>query len=117
MKYLLINQLAPFNSNTAQESLDLAIALSTFEQKVQLLFLGNGVLQLLKNQQPKLIYRKDFITTFRALTMYDISEIYVDKDSLHERMISKDDLIIDAIVVNTGNIAKIMEEADIVLNF
>jgi len=116
MQYLLINQSTPFNNYAAQGSLDLAFALSTFEQSVQLLFLGDGVLQLLKNQTPNCIYRKNFITSFKALTMYDISAIYVDAASMHKRKINQDDLIIDVELVNLENIVKIMEAANIVFN-
>jgi len=116
MQYLLINQTAPFDGNTAQEILDLALALSTFEQNVQLLFLGDGIFQLLKNQQPNFIYRKDFIATFKALAMYDVADVYVDAASLNARRISKNDLVIDVMLVSAEDIVEIMDAVDVVLN-
>lgn len=97
-----------FNSYKAQEMLDLALALSTFEHTVQLLFIDSAVLQLLKNQQPNLNYRKDFITTFKALAMYDINDIYVDEASLAQFKLSKEDLIIDVTIVNKATVVKII---------
>lgn len=116
MQYLLINQSTPFNNYAAQGSLDLAFALSTFEQSVELLFLGDGVLQLLKNQDPNCIYRKNFIASFKALAMYDISAIYVDAASMQAKKIRSDDLIIAVELVNTANIIKIMAAANMIFN-
>lgn len=116
MQCLLINQNTPLDNYNAQEMLDLALALSTFDQTVQLLFIDCAVLQLLKQQHPNIGYRKDFIATFKALPMYDINNIYVDKDSLTQYQLNKDDLIIDVIVVDKEKIIKLMETVDILLN-
>lgn len=115
MHYLLIHQTTPLESYNAQETLDLALALSTFNHTVQLLFIDNGVLQLLK-QQPSICYRKDFVAVFKALSMYDIKNVYVDGSSLIQRGLTKNDLAIDVILVNKQQIITLMNTANIVLN-
>ena len=114
MRYLIINQTSPFQNYVAQDALDLAIALSTFEQTVQLIFLGDGVLQLLKQQQANRLARKDFIKTFNALAMYDVTEVYVDATSMHNKMLSIDDLIMQVNIASTAQIAAFIAAADIV---
>ena len=116
MQYLLINQVSPLHHYKAQEILDLALALSTFDQIVHILFIDNALLQLLQHQQPTINYRKNFVKTFKALPMYDINNVYVDADSLTKLGLHQHDLIIEVNVVDKEKIVKLMNTVDIVLN-
>ena len=115
MHYLLINHSAPLASNAAQATLELAIAFATFEHKVQLLFMADGVLQLVQHQQSKLCYRKDFSKTYQALTLYGIDSIFVEEKSLLIRNLQPQDLLININLINEDGIAQLMQQADIVL--
>lgn len=71
MKYklaILFTQ-PPFGSATSREGLDALLAASTFcqEEEILILFLNDGVFNLLKNQQPAEILQKDHIATFKLI--------------------------------------------------
>ena len=59
-----------------------------------LFLIGDGVLQLLKEQQPAAILQRHYAPTFKMLELYDIEEVYVCADSLAERGVTVDDLLI-----------------------
>lgn len=116
MKFLIINQNYPLEDYKAQETLDLALGLSTFEQEVSLLFIDKAILQLLKTQQPKLNYRKDFIATFKAFPIYDIKNVYFDEESFHKYHLKDDDLIITGTIINKEQTLRLIEKVNIVLS-
>ncbi|MCP4874379.1 MAG: sulfurtransferase complex subunit TusC [Gammaproteobacteria bacterium] len=130
-KFLYINRKAPHGSIYAQESLEVVLIGAAFEQNVTLAFIDDGVYQLLQNQDTSGIGTKNFAPTFRALGDYDVSQIYVERESLELRGLSKDDLIPltyededddwaekDSIhVVSSLELADIIEQQDVILNF
>ena len=130
-KFLYINRRPPHGSNYAQESLEVVLIGAAFEQDVTLAFIDDGVYQLMQNQDTSGIGVKNFAPTFRALGDYDVNQIYVEQESLELRGLSKDDLIPltyededddwaekDSIhVVSSAELADIIEQQDVILNF
>tara|TARA_R110000868_G_scaffold406170_1_gene686340 strand:+ start:1356 stop:1742 length:387 start_codon:yes stop_codon:yes gene_type:complete len=88
----VVNRVAPYGGNAAQDSLDFVIAMSNFGQDVSVFFVADGVFQLLKEQNPSVIPRKHFTKGFAALHFYDIENIYVCEKSLSDRNLSLDKL-------------------------
>jgi tRNA 2-thiouridine synthesizing protein C len=86
----LVNSKAPFSSCSGKESLDVALIFASFEQNVSLFFQGNGVYQLINNQDSTQISVKDYLKTFSAFEFYDIEDIYICQQSLIERQLSSD---------------------------
>ncbi len=130
-KFLYINRKAPHGSMYAQASLEVVLIAAAFEQDVTLAFIDDGVYQLLRNQDTSGIGTKNFAPTFKALGDYDVSKIYVEQESLELRGLGKDDLMPltyededddwaekDSIhVVNSPELAEIIEQQDVILNF
>ncbi len=130
-KFLYVNRKAPYGTIYALESLEVVLIGAAFEQDVALAFLDDGVFQLVKSQDTDGIGVKNFSPTFRALGDYDVTRLYVERESLEERGLSEDDLqeIIyededddwaekPAIrVVSRAEMADIMSEQDVVLSF
>lgn len=96
----IVNQSAPHGKAAGLESLDLTLAAGTFGQEVGLFFCDDGVFQLLSGQQPALIARRDYGKTFAALEFYDVEDIYVLQESLLQRGLNADDLVIDVEVID-----------------
>ncbi|MEJ2000291.1 MAG: sulfurtransferase complex subunit TusC [Maritimibacter sp.] len=92
-KFLYVNRKAPYGTIYALESLEVVLIGAAFEQDVALAFLDDGVFQLTKGQNTDGIGVKNFSPTFRALGDYDVSKLYVERESLAERGLSEDDLI------------------------
>lgn len=130
-KFLYVNRKAPYGTIYAWESLEVVLIGAAFEQDVQLLFMDDGVFQLTKGQDTSASDMKNFSPTYSALGDYDVTKIYVDKESLEERGLTLDDLQPltyededddwaekDSIhVVSRTEVADLMEDSDVVLSF
>ncbi len=91
-KFLYLNRKAPYGTIYALEALEVVLIGAAFDQDVSLAFLDDGVFQLTKGQDTKEIGVKNFSPTFRALGDYEVTKLYVEKESLDERGLSADDL-------------------------
>ena len=78
-RVLLMIRHSPYGSGLARASLDVALAAAAFEQPLSLLFMGEGVLQLLPDQDSTQIGRKNLSRALTSLPLYDIDSVYVDR--------------------------------------
>ena len=92
-KFLYVNRKAPYGTIYALESLEVVLIGAAFEQEVALVFLDDGVYQLLKGQDTKGIGMKNFSATYRALGDYGVKTIYVEREALAERGLAEGDLM------------------------
>ncbi len=130
-KFLYLNRRAPYGTIYALESLEVVLIGAAFDQDVSLAFLDDGVYQLLKGQDTKAIGMKNFSPTYRALGDYEVTKLYVEKESLEERGLSIDDLMEITYededddwaekpsiqLVNRSEFAAIMAAQDVILSF
>lgn len=116
-KFMFVNRKAPYGTIYALESLEVVLISAAFDQDVSLAFLDDGVYQLKKGQATKAIDVKNFSPTYRALEGYDIEKLYVEKESLDERGLTEDDLIVDVQVMSRAEMGDMMDEQDVVLSF
>jgi len=114
---LIINQSAPYASSKARESLDVALTCAIFEMPVSLLFMGDGVLQLLKGQQPEALQTKKHEAMLTALPMYDIDCLYVTSSDLKLHGLHSEDLAVPVNIVEQKQIASLIQQHDTVLTF
>ncbi len=116
-KFMFVNRKAPYGTVYALESLEVVLISAAFDQDVSLAFLDDGVYELTKGQSTKGLEMKNFSPTYRALEGYDIEKLYVARESLEERGLSEDDLLVDVQVVSCAEMADLMAEQDVVLSF
>lgn len=130
-KFLYINRKAPYGTVYALESLEVVLVAAAFDQDVSLAFFDDGVYQIAKGMDTKAIGQKNFSPTYKALGDYDINKIYVSKESLDARGLSKDDLMDlkyededddwtekDSIhIVDAQEMAELMDSQDVILSF
>lgn len=116
-KFMFVNRKAPYGTIYALESLEVVLISAAFDQDVSLVFMDDGVYQIVKAQHTKAIDVKNFSPTYRALEGYDIEKLYVSKQSLDERGLTEDDLLVDVQVLDAAGMAKLMAEQDVVLSF
>ena len=114
---LIVFRKAPYGNLLAREALELALATAVFDQQLTLIFSGDGVWQLLNNQNSEGIDSKNTGKLLCAFPVYDISEIYVDADALTERQITATDLLIETQIVTKDRLMELMNQADIIFNF
>lgn len=116
-KFMFVNRKAPYGTIYALESLEVVLISAAFDQDVSLAFMDDGVFELTKGQNTKAVEMKNFSPTYRALEGYDIEKLYVTRDSLEERGLSEDDLVVDVKVISRAEMADLMAEQDVVLSF
>ena len=116
-KYLYINRRAPHGTIYAHEALEVVLIGAAFEQDITLAFIDDGVFQLKKNQDSTDINTKNFSKTYGALEMYDVEKLYVEKESMEKRGLTKDDLSVDVKVITSKDMQKLIEESEVILNF
>lgn len=95
-KIAFIGRRGPHGSAAGREGLDALLASSALTESLALFLIEDGVLQLVRDQRPQTILQRHYAPTFKLLELYDVEELYVCADSLSERGLQPDDLIIEA---------------------
>jgi tRNA 2-thiouridine synthesizing protein C len=116
-KFLYVNRKAPYGTIYAQESLEVVLIGAAFEQDVSLAFIDDGVYQLAKGQDTKALGVKNFSPTFRALEDYDVTKLFVEKESLETRGLSADDMVVPVTIMGAQEMAEYMNGQDVILSF
>jgi len=116
-KFMYVNRRAPYGTIYALEGLEVALVGAAFEQDVSMAFVDDGVFQIKKGQDTGDSDMKNFSPTYRALEMYDVEKLYVEKESMELRGLTVDDLLVPVEVVDSEQLAKLFEEQDVLMNF
>ena len=116
-KFLYVNRKAPYGTIYALESLEVVLIGAAFEQDVSMVFADDGVYELKKGQDTTDSNMKNFSPTYRALEMYDVEKLYVEKESMDARGLTPDDLVVPVEVKTAAELGEIMEEQDVILSF
>lgn len=130
-RFMYVNRKAPYGTIYALEALEVVLIAAAFEQDVCLAFLDDGVYQLVKGQDTTGIGMKNFSPTYRALGDYEVTRLYVEKESLDERGLARDDLMDityededddwaekpSVRIVGRDELARLMAEQDVLLSF
>lgn len=82
---------APYGNATAREGLEAILACAAMDQVPEVLFINDGVLQLLE-QNPKAIGEKNLRRNLQALPMFGVETLHVCRQSLEARGISLDNV-------------------------
>ena len=128
-KYICVNRTSPHGTAHAAESLDLVLAALAFELGIVLVFMDDGVFQLIKQQDTSAIGQHNFTKTYRALGDWGLKKIYVEEEAMLSRGLSIDDLqnltyedeacgtVSMLHLTDRKGLAKLMDEGDVILSF
>ena len=116
-KFMFVNRKAPYGTIYALESLEVVLITATFDQDVSLVFIDDGVYELVKGQQTQGIGIKNFSPSYRALDGYDVEKLYVDRASLTRRGLDEKDLLVPVEVLDTEQMGQLMAQQDVILSF
>ncbi len=109
---LVIHNQSAMNTLSGKEALDFSLIFGSYEQDVTVLFYGEGATQALAHQDPELIKQKDYLSTIKALDIYDIEKVYVCQSSLAELSLEQHELIADITPINVDKITELKQQAD-----
>ncbi|ROV61335.1 sulfurtransferase complex subunit TusC [Vibrio ponticus] len=108
---------APHSSSAGREGVDALLAASAYCEDISVLFIGDGVYQLLQGQQPSQILTKDYAPMLKLFDLYDIEQVYVCEKSLAERGLAQADLVIDVEHLDSDAIQSKLHQAGKLLSF
>ena len=86
----ILNSKAPYSNTAGKDALDIALIFGSFEQPTSLFFQGDGVWQLIQQQNGSIISVKDYLKTFAAFEFYELENIYICQESLYQRNLTTD---------------------------
>jgi tRNA 2-thiouridine synthesizing protein C len=111
---------APYGNAIARDGLDAILAAVAMEQEVAILLLGDGVFQLLEQQESSAIEQKNFRRNLQALPLFGVEKIYLCRDSLQERGLNLASLAIAGIeleLLSSDQIGPLIASHNAVLSF
>tara|TARA_B100000315_G_scaffold258872_1_gene312534 strand:+ start:473 stop:865 length:393 start_codon:yes stop_codon:yes gene_type:complete len=114
-RFLFVNRKAPYGTIYALESLEIVLISAAFDQDISLVFMDDGVYQIVKNQETDDIGMKNFSRTYRALEGYDVEKLYVEEESMDARGLNEDDLLVEVEVLNSEELGDLMNAQDVVI--
>ncbi|MFO6424811.1 sulfurtransferase complex subunit TusC [Motilimonas sp. KMU-193] len=117
MKLAILNTLAPHGNANAREALDAALALSAFTEQLTLLFSGDGIYQLMPNQDPQAIMQRHIEPMFKLLDLYDVEEIYVNQQDCEVRQIDPQQLAITVRALPTAEFNQVLQQQQYLIKF
>lgn len=117
-KTLVISRQAPYGKSTSREAIDIALAAAIYDQEIAILFMDDGVFQLLKNQHSLYIDQKNTGATLPALSLYGVENIFIHKESLEARAIDTSDLVLEEFqLLDNKAIGQLLNQQDHLLSF
>lgn len=113
-RFLFVLRRAPRFGVLPKETLDQALTFAAFDQTVAILFLDEGVYQLLAGQQasPGAAAPSDMLG---ALPLYDVKPVWVEEESLRERGLAEQALAIPVQMVARNAVAELLGRHDVVV--
>ncbi|KZZ14404.1 hypothetical protein A3749_25540, partial [Oleiphilus sp. HI0078] len=108
---------APFGSSDAKEALDLVLAAGTFEQDISLLLATDGCYLLLEDQDPANIHQKNIRQMMKALAIYGVDKVHIDKQDAEDRNIPLSDCSLAISELSKAQVSNKLNDSDIILRF
>jgi len=116
-KLLIVLRQSPYSSSKAREALDLALVAAAFNQPVSMLFMDDGVYQLVAGQDADLLGMKSLEKVLPMLPMYELENIYAEAASLQQRGVDPTHSPIPLKVLDNDLLRTLFAEHDRVVGF
>lgn len=110
-KVLILITSKPFGKIIAAEGWRAAVGMFGMDHESQMLFLGDGVYGLMKNQD--IVPIRMFKSTFESFD----GRIFVSKRSIEERSIDSSELFDEVEVLDDDDVAKALIENEVIITF
>lgn len=120
-RVLVLMRKAPYGSLYNWEGLQTLLIMGAYKMQglvdVAVAFVDDGVFAIAGGQDPAGIGMKSLAKTYPALPDFEIERFYVAADSLAERNLTLDDLVIKPEPLDAPALAALLAEQDAVLPF
>ena len=116
-KVVVLLRKAPYGRVYTAEAFRTIMGIAVFELDICVVFMDDGVFALAKNQDPEKLDMKPLGDGFPMLKDFNVNRFVVHDQSLAERGLTTDDLVMDVEVADGSQIADIFETYSKVLPF
>ena len=116
-KVVVMMRKAPYGSVYSAEAFRTIMGIAVFEMDICVAFIDDGVYALVKDQDPGKLDMKPLGDGFPMLKDFDVKRFVVHGESLLERGLKPEDLVLEAEIVDNAGFAKILSEYQRVLPF
>lgn len=115
---LFVSRHAPYGSSLAKDALDALLTSAAYDQPLAMLFMDDGVFQLLPGQDANLIGQKSFSRMLPALELYGVERLFVHQPSLELRNLGLEDLMtLPLSLVNDDELRNLLQNHQHILSF
>jgi tRNA 2-thiouridine synthesizing protein C len=108
MKIAVLVTSLPFDGIAARESLDLIFALAAVDHQLSVVFSDDAVYQLVKADDSAELMVKDFRRSFKLFELYDIENLYICAESLRQRQLQANALVLDAQPLESTELSQLL---------
>ena len=116
-RMLVVIRQPPYGSSLGRSGLDTALATAAFDQPVDLLFLGDGVLNLQPGQDSAVLGLKNCGRLLASLPLYDIERVYADAGAVQRYSMVASEFPVAAELLDSPGIRTLMNDHDHLLGF
>ena len=117
MKSVLIRMSkSPLNGLVSGEQLETAMVAATFEQEVSILFIGDGIFNLLPTKEIKEVKGYNIEKMLLALPTFEVNDLFICERSLEQRKIGVSKLPKHAKVITFEDQRRLIKTTDVVLS-
>lgn len=113
--FLFVLRRPPHEGIHVRESLDMLMTVAAFDQPVRALFLDDGVFLLKAGQRPDVLGLKPVAPLLAALELYDVQGLWVEEESLAQRGLVREALIVPTQRIRRAEVAAFVAAADVVV--
>ena len=115
---LLLFRRPPYGTVFPAEGLRMAEALLAFQMPLKVVFLEDGIFNLVKGQGNKTLGFGDLGSAFAGLTSFGLQELLVVQEDLSDRRVRLEDLVQGPIrAIRTTELRALIDEAKVVMPF
>jgi tRNA 2-thiouridine synthesizing protein C len=116
-RLLVIIRHSPYGSSLARAGLEAALAAAVFEQPLELLFMGDGVLHLIPEQDTATTGAKNSFKLLSSFPLYDIDQVHADAEALSRYGVDVGQLPLKVTELDTPALQLLLAGQDHILEF
>lgn len=116
-KVAVLLRKAPYGSVYTAEAFRTIMGIAVFEMDISVVFVDDGVFSLVKNQNPEKLDMKPLGDGFPMLKDFNVTRFVVHDQSLVERGLTSQDLVVEVELASSAQIAELLEACGRVLPF
>lgn len=114
---LVVVRHTPYGSSLGRAALDAALAMAAFDQPVDVLFMGDGVLNLLPEQDSRAIGVKNIGKLLASMPLYEVATVYAEATAVERYGLDLDLAPLPCEALDSAAIRSMMIERDHLLGF